>query len=58
MNPRTAMKETIKFMLDQLGVGDAESVAEKMHDDPTFLEQLEDFFQEHLDDFGENYGLY
>lgn len=57
MNPREVMKEAIRFMLEQLDVGNAESIAEKMHDDPTFLEQLEDFFQEYLDDFGENYGI-
>ncbi|WP_165921198.1 hypothetical protein [Paenibacillus albiflavus] len=57
MNPRMAMKEMIKFMLEQLDVGNAESVAEQMHDDPTFLEELEQFFQDHIEDFGENYGL-
>lgn len=59
MNPREAMKEAIKFNLINIGMEDdvAANVAEKMHDDPTFLKELEQFFQDHIDDFGENYGL-
>lgn len=59
MNPRTAMKEAIKSNLINLGMDGetAANVAEKMHDDTTFLEELEKFFQDHLDTFGENYGL-
>lgn len=60
MNPREAMKEMITFMLIEAGMSKntATITAEKMHDDPTFLEQLEQFFQDHIEDFGENYGLY
>ena len=57
MNPRIAMKEAIRFMLQQLNVENAESVAEQMHDDQDFLEQLEEFIQDHIDTFGENYGI-
>lgn len=57
MNPRIAMKEAIRFMLEQLNVENAESVAEQMHDDHDFLEQLEEFIQDHIDTFGENYGI-
>lgn len=59
MNPRIAMKEAIRFILVNIGTDEdvATVVSEKMHDDPTFLEELEGFFQEHIADFGENYGL-
>ncbi|MCV4233340.1 hypothetical protein OHJ21_19335 [Virgibacillus sp. LDC1] len=57
MNPRIAMKEAIRFMLEQLQVENAESVAEQMHDDMDFLEQLEEFIQDHIETFGENYGI-
>lgn len=59
MNPREAVKETIRFTLINLDYSHelAAKVAEKMHDDHTFLEELEEFIQEHVDDFGENYGL-
>ncbi|MBB6672600.1 hypothetical protein [Cohnella nanjingensis] len=59
MNPRLAMRESIKFILGNIGM-DADvaySVAEQMHEDHDFLEQLEEFVQEYLGDFGENYGL-
>jgi hypothetical protein len=59
MNPRIAVKEAIRFNLINSGMDEelARSVAEQMHDDPTFLESFEDFINEFLDDFGENYGL-
>lgn len=59
MNPRLAIKETIKIVLINNGMDAdvAASAADKMHDDHTFLEGLEQFFQDHIEDFGENYGL-
>lgn len=59
MNPRIAMKEVLKFVLRNLEFDHekAAELAEQMHNDPNFLEALEEFVGEHLDYFGENYGL-
>lgn len=59
MNPRIAMKEALKFILGNLDVGEdaIDDVAEQMHDDPDFLERLEEVVGEWIEDFGENYGI-
>jgi hypothetical protein len=59
MNPRLAMREAIKFNLVNIDMDPelAAILSDQMHDDPTFIDQLEEFFREYIENFGENYGL-
>lgn len=65
-SPREAVKSTIRQCLDNLmREGKIEEisfeelirVAEEMYNDDTFLEKLEEFFEDYIMDFGENYGI-
>jgi hypothetical protein len=62
INPRLAVKATIRFVLECLSenriiISDEkiEAYVEGMHDDPTFLEELENMVEEYINDFGDNY---
>jgi hypothetical protein len=65
MNPRDAMREVLRnlfeWLEDNKGISfndeEIENAVETMHDDNTFFEDLLDFFEEHIETFGENYGL-
>jgi hypothetical protein len=62
---RKAFKETLSLLFDNLedekGIKftkeQLSEAIEKMHDDSNFFECLLDFFKEHIEGFGENYGL-
>lgn len=61
---RAAMKTVIRHLLE-LAEEDAfrishdkwDDVIENAHDDEMFLSELVDWFKDHIDTFGENYGL-
>jgi hypothetical protein len=64
VSPREAYRTVIKHMFSHLkeeGRFDAspviDEVVESMENDMQFLTELEDFFVDHLETFGENYGL-
>lgn len=64
MNSRQAFRIFIRFQLEnglaeQLGLSaeDLEKFANGVEDDPTFYEKLDEFLQEYIEDFGENYGI-
>lgn len=65
MNPREAMKETIRNLFSWLeedkGISftkeEIDNAVEIMHDDSQFLEELLDWFADHIDMYGENYEL-
>ena len=64
MNPRQAFRIFIRFQLEN-GVGEemALSAAEidkiilGIEDDQSFYDQLDEILKEHIEDFGENYGI-
>jgi hypothetical protein len=65
MDTREAMKVTLKLLFELLEEekdikfteNEVKEAIETMHDDNTFFEDLLDFFEEHIETFGENYGL-
>lgn len=65
MNTREAMKITLKHLFELLeeekdisfSKEEIDNTIEAMHDDPIFFEDLLDWFDEHINAFGENYGL-
>ena len=65
MNPREAMKEVLKLLFEHyeersefsFAKEEIETAIENMHDDDEFLEQLIRFFADHVETYGENYGL-
>lgn len=65
MNTREAMKITIRHLFEWLEEEKGVSFTKEkiddaiytMHDDATFFEGLLDWFEEHIEMFGENYGL-
>ena len=65
MDSREAMKITLEFLFyllyDEKGIhfksGKIENAIEIMHEDNNFLEELSDFFEKHIEVYGENYGL-
>jgi hypothetical protein len=65
MNSREAVKHTLKFLFEILEderditftEEQIEKAAEAMHDNDTFFEELLDFLEEHIEMYGENYGL-
>lgn len=64
-NPRTATKETLKLLFENLNedkgitytTEQINNAIEIMHDDAIFFEELLDLFEEHLEEYGESYGL-
>lgn len=65
MSEREAMKITLMHLFEWLDEEKGmhytkeqrEQAVDAMHDDPQFWDELLDFFAEHVEDFGENYGL-
>jgi hypothetical protein len=65
MGDREAMKATLRFLFELLAEEKdikfskekVEEAIESMHDDDIFLHELIDFLENHLETFGENYGL-
>jgi len=64
MDSREAMKITLNFLFELLcekGIyfesEQIKSMIEIMHDDNIFMDELLDFFESHIELFGENYGL-
>ncbi|SFR15305.1 hypothetical protein [Desulfoscipio geothermicus] len=65
LTTRNAVKETIRFVFEHLqdrGLvkftqKEIEEAIIKMHDDDIFFDELIDFMYDHIEDFGENYGL-
>jgi hypothetical protein len=65
MNLRTAYKMVIKHQLEMLeddglwsfAEMQIDEITETLHDDYDFLEELKSVVEEHLETFGENYGL-
>ena len=66
INTRLAVKETIRFLFEKItedglynfSQSEIDEAVEQMHDDDGFIEPLIEFFDEHINDFGENYGLF
>ncbi|MEK5175107.1 hypothetical protein NST63_18070 [Heyndrickxia sp. FSL W8-0496] len=66
MSLREAYKMVIKHQLVMLeeegrwsfGTNEIEELAEQLHDNEDFIDDLKDSIEEHLEDFGENYGLF
>ncbi|MFZ5352763.1 MAG: hypothetical protein ACOZCL_08570 [Bacillota bacterium] len=64
-SPRTALKLTLRSLFEWIeedkGVRypkeQIDEAIEVMHDDENFINDLLDFFEEHLQTMGENYGL-
>jgi hypothetical protein len=65
MNPREAMKEVLRNLFEWLEEDknisytkeQIDNAVEIIHDDNIFIEDLIDFFEEHLETFCENYQL-
>jgi hypothetical protein len=67
MNPRESMKEVLKLAFEWLEEDiyggleftqkEVENAIEAMHDNDTFFEEFMNFFKDHIEMFGENYGL-
>lgn len=65
MDSKQAMKAVLEFLFELLSEekgrefkqGEIEKAVEAMHDDPTFLWGLLNFLEEHIEIFGESYGL-
>jgi len=65
MDSREAMKTTLEFLFyllyDEKGIhfksGKIKNAIEIMHDDNIFMDELLNFFESHIELFGENYGL-
>jgi len=64
MNTREAMKTTLMFLFELLedkGIKfdkeKTKNAVEIMHDDNLFMDELMEFFDEHIEIFAENYDL-
>jgi hypothetical protein len=62
MNPRNAVKETLRFLIKDMAnhrvifsEEEIEALVEGMHDDIMFLEAIQDFLEDYINDFSENY---
>lgn len=65
MNPREAFRAFIRFQLRlarddsriYLSDEDIEKFANGAENDPIFYERLDEFLEEYISDYGENYGI-